>query len=266
MGNQNPNMSGGWQSSPTPDTSKLAGQAERAAEKIANSAVDRVQEARDKAESGLSQQRGQLTQRIRRVGDALRTTSDELRLEDEVVADYLDQAGDRVERLASYVKSANPSDMVRDVQRFATERPAWFFGGTFLLGLAAGRFLKSSAAQKSDSQFSYDSRRQGQMSSSRSMPNQQGVTTVPSTTVVDRPVSSAGYSEPRTYGSAGTGSPGGMGSTGTSSPGTGTPASTSSAGFTGSAGSTGALGTPGSNGDKAKLGTTPGTGPGSRTS
>jgi hypothetical protein len=31
------------------------------------------------------------------------------------------------------------------VEDFARQRPAWFFGGAFLLGLAAGRFLKASA-------------------------------------------------------------------------------------------------------------------------
>lgn len=154
MGNQIPNYPGAWQSSLASDPSKLAGQAEKVAEKaekLASSALDRVQDARAQAESGLAEQRGQLTQRIRRIGDALRSTSDELRFEDEIVADYIEQAGDRVERLASYVSSVRMSDIGRDVTRFASERPAWFFGGTFLLGLAAGRFLKSTASESGTS-------------------------------------------------------------------------------------------------------------------
>jgi hypothetical protein len=203
MGNQNPNASGGWQSSATPDASKLAGQAEKAAEQLANSALERVQQAREKAESGLSEQRGLVTQRIRRVSDALRATSDELRLEDEVVADYLEQAGDRVERIASYVSSAKAADIAHDVQRFASERPAWFFGGTFLLGMAAGRFLKSSAATAeqraseeprltSESSQSAQTGAYGQVQHSSVSP-----------TGAERPMSSAGYSEPRVYGSPG---------------------------------------------------------------
>ena len=35
--------------------------------------------------------------------------------------------------------------MVRDAEDLARTHPAWFFGGAFILGLAAGRFLKASA-------------------------------------------------------------------------------------------------------------------------
>ncbi|HEY6556163.1 MAG TPA: hypothetical protein VI072_02780, partial [Polyangiaceae bacterium] len=45
---------------------------------------------------------------------------------------------------ASYVSETDPRDVLQDVQDFARQRPAWFFGGAFLLGLAAGRFLKAS--------------------------------------------------------------------------------------------------------------------------
>ncbi len=220
MGTQNPNVPGSWSTS-TSDSTKLGSQAEKAAEQIASSALDRVQSARDRAESGLSAQRGQVTRRIRRVGDALRVSSDELRLDDEVVADYLEKAGDRVERIAAYVSSASPSDLARDVHRFASERPAWFFGGTFLLGLAAGRFLKSSAGdvgRHDYSNFKAPYNRQAASSATAS------VTTTPTRSVGDRPASNVGYSEPRVYGSLGT------------------------------------------NGDKPNLPSTPGAGPGSRTS
>jgi hypothetical protein len=49
-----------------------------------------------------------------------------------------------VERLASYVASADLSHLGDDVQRFARDKPLFFFGGAFILGLAAGRFMKSS--------------------------------------------------------------------------------------------------------------------------
>ena len=49
--------------------------------------------------------------------------------------------------LPSYVSSADLKTTVRDVENLARRQPALFFGGAFLLGLAAGRFLRSSAGR-----------------------------------------------------------------------------------------------------------------------
>jgi hypothetical protein len=48
------------------------------------------------------------------------------------------------------VDHATPRTIARDVHRFAQEKPAWFFGGAFLLGLAVGRFVKSSSERHHD--------------------------------------------------------------------------------------------------------------------
>jgi len=74
----------------------------------------------------------------------LKSAGDELGKEDETIARYVTAASDRVESIASYVSTADPSRVLRDVQDLARDKPAWFFGGAFLLGLAAGRFLRSS--------------------------------------------------------------------------------------------------------------------------
>jgi hypothetical protein len=60
------------------------------------------------------------------------------------VAKYADSISDGVDRVANYVGSLEPGALVTDASRFARSKPAWFFGGAFLVGLAAGRFLKSS--------------------------------------------------------------------------------------------------------------------------
>jgi hypothetical protein len=125
-------------------SSKLADKASQAAEQVKSAAVERVQSARDRAETGITQGRTQVADRIRHVSSALRSASDHLREDDDFIAGYVETASERVDRIASYVNEANPRDVLRDVEDFARQRPAWFFGGAFLLGLAAGRFLKAS--------------------------------------------------------------------------------------------------------------------------
>ena len=84
-----------------------------------------------------------MADRIRRVGSALRSASDKLREEDQMAARYADIASEGVERAARYVGSTDLSRAVRDLEGFARRQPALFFGGAFLVGLAAGRFLQS---------------------------------------------------------------------------------------------------------------------------
>jgi len=129
------------------DSTNLADKAGEAAEQAKQAAIERVESLREQAVSGIEQGRSQVAERIRHVGSALRSAGDDLRDQDEVIATYLDRASAGVERVASYVTSANPQSLARDAQDFARQRPAWFFGAAFLLGLAGGRFLKASAAR-----------------------------------------------------------------------------------------------------------------------
>jgi hypothetical protein len=122
----------------------LTDRAERAAEQAKSAAIDRVQSVRDQAQNGIDQGRSQVVERIRRVSSVLKSAGSELRKNDETIARYVAAAGDKVETVASYVSSAEPDRVLRDVQDLARRQPAWFFGGAFLLGLAGGRFLKAS--------------------------------------------------------------------------------------------------------------------------
>ena len=61
-----------------------------------------------------------------------------------MVARYAEKASDRIDRTAQYLSTTEPQQIMRDAEAFARREPAVFFGGAFLLGLAVGRFLKSS--------------------------------------------------------------------------------------------------------------------------
>jgi len=123
-----------------------AAKAKEGAEQLKNKALERVGDVRERANS----QRERVADRVRRVSSAVRAAGDQLRQEDDTVAHYADLAGERIERAAEYLSSAEPRQVVRDVEDFARRQPAVFFGGAFLLGLAAARFLKSSQRSGDD--------------------------------------------------------------------------------------------------------------------
>lgn len=125
---------------PRPNESKLGAKAHETTEKLKDTAVERVSEARHMAEA----QKEQLADRVRRVGSAVREAGDRLRDEDQLLGRYAGFAADGIERAASYLSTADPKAAIQDVESFARRKPALFFGGAFLIGLAAGRFLKSS--------------------------------------------------------------------------------------------------------------------------
>lgn len=133
-------------------TARINDRVEQGAERVeqgvqsaADTAIQQVRDARERAESGLEQQRAMVSGRVRRFGDALRNTSDQLTGEDQFVQELLDGASDRVQRVAQYIDHARPEDVAYDLQSFARRQPALFFGGAFLVGLAIGRFAKSSS-------------------------------------------------------------------------------------------------------------------------
>jgi hypothetical protein len=110
----------------------------------------RFEDAREAAQRQVEEVRAQAdfvkehaVERIRRVGSALRTAGDGLG-DDEALADYARKASERLDGFASYLSTADGKRLVRDTEELARQKPALFFGGAFLLGLAAGRFLKSS--------------------------------------------------------------------------------------------------------------------------
>jgi ElaB/YqjD/DUF883 family membrane-anchored ribosome-binding protein len=119
---------------------------EQGVQSATTAAIEQVREVRERAESGIEQQRAAVAQRVRRLGEAIRHTSDQLSREDQFAQSLLDNASSRVQSVAEYIDQARLEDVAQDVQTFARRQPAVFFGGAFLIGLALGRFAKSSGS------------------------------------------------------------------------------------------------------------------------
>lgn len=100
-----------------------------------------------------------VTQHLDDFAGAIRTASDELSKHDQTMASHLvRQAAGGLEGLSRAVNGASIGDMVDSVRGFGRRNPAAFIGGSILLGLALGRFVRSSSP---DSDDDWDSRRPG---------------------------------------------------------------------------------------------------------
>lgn len=147
MPNNNP------QTTPQQQIAKAAEGANKAAERLestaehaASVAIEKVRQVREEAQSGIQQQRDLVADRIRRIGGVLRSGSQTLSTDDPLAQQLFDTAGDRIDRLASYIGNITPGQLADDVHTLARRRPGLFFGGSFIVGLALGRFAKSSAS------------------------------------------------------------------------------------------------------------------------
>ena len=101
--------------------------------------TSRVDEQKNRAADGLGG-----------IADVFRNAGNELRNENEALAQYVDMASDQLRRFADGIRQRGVSDMMDDVNRFARRNPALFIGGAFLVGIGLARFLKASADRGDD--------------------------------------------------------------------------------------------------------------------
>jgi hypothetical protein len=157
---------------------RLPERTQEAADRARHAAIEKVETARDRAREEIEQGRQQVAERIRRLSSALRSASDTLREDDRVVARYADYASETIERAANYVGSADVRRTARDIEGFARRQPAVFFGSAFLLGLAAGRFLKSSQGRDRDHER-FEARDSSERITATDWPSPSGQRSVP---------------------------------------------------------------------------------------
>lgn len=131
---------------------KIAAKSHETAEQLKEAVVGQANHLRETARSTQDQ----TSDRIRSLAEQLRTASDNLRQDDPLAAGLVERASRGIEDVAGYVRSTSPQSLVRDAERLARRQPALFFGSALLLGLAAGRFLKSSAPHGSFERYAED--------------------------------------------------------------------------------------------------------------
>jgi hypothetical protein len=103
--------------------------------------------------SKVDEQKNRAADGLGGIADVIRTASNELRMENETLASYVDAASDQMRRLADQIREKGVEEMMYDVNQFARRRPALFIGGAFLVGIGIARFLKSTAASGDDRSY-----------------------------------------------------------------------------------------------------------------
>ena len=106
-------------------------------------ATRQMQKTRERIEDRISEQREQVSSRVRALGRALRGAG-EVMEEDELAAHALRYASEKIERVAGYMAELSPNRVADDLRGVAKGHAGWFYGSAFALGLALGRFARSS--------------------------------------------------------------------------------------------------------------------------
>jgi hypothetical protein len=117
------------------------------AKQTTGQAVEQVQQ---QATTRLDRQKETAAAGLKSVADAVRQMGQNLRGQEQggiaqYAAEYSERAAEQIERFTDYLREHDLNQLVGEVEGFARRQPALFFGGSFLLGFAGARFLKSSS-------------------------------------------------------------------------------------------------------------------------
>jgi hypothetical protein len=223
-------------------------------EQAATAITTQVESAKDQLRSFAEMGKDQVAERLDTVARAIRSTGETLRNEEQAqLSQYTEYVGDAMENASRYLREHGTADLAHEVERVARMQPLAFVGGAFIVGLAIGRFLKSSTPSDGSSSVTggspepeessgygassygttpaYGTSNFGSPTSYGSSSSSYGSTTLPYGT----PATQGSPSTRGSVGSTGTGSTYGTGSSGTGSTyGTGTAGSSTPGSTTGS--------------------------------
>jgi hypothetical protein len=123
----------------------------RVSARVKESASEAVDEVKHQATSTLRQQKEVAADSLTSVCEALHESAERLREDDvSAFAGLMDQAADRIDRVAEYIREEDIKDMFDAAQNWARKNPALFLGGSFVAGLLVARLLKSTQAAARD--------------------------------------------------------------------------------------------------------------------
>jgi hypothetical protein len=111
----------------------------------AASARGLMDSAREGAHRQLATQKDRAVSGLSSLVGALRDSGKKLEAEDSGIASFTEGAANQLERFVDGLRTQDVRSVASDLGRFARRRPGVFVGAAFLAGLAAARFLKSSA-------------------------------------------------------------------------------------------------------------------------
>lgn len=113
---------------------------------LKHGAQDALHAAKEAGADFVSDQKSKLAAKIDEFTHAVKAASVSLKEDaSNPLAGPAEKASQHLERAANYLRDNRAADFLDDLGSLARRRPEVFFGGLFILGLAAARFLKASA-------------------------------------------------------------------------------------------------------------------------
>lgn len=114
-------------------------------EKVEQKAQQTTDRVADKATAAVMNTREKVAGQLEVVARAIESAANTLEQSQQSglaqrVRPYIQKAENASQRL----RQKSPRELQQDIDRMARDKPAWFLGGAFLLGLLSARFLKSS--------------------------------------------------------------------------------------------------------------------------
>ena len=148
-------------------------------------------EAKSRVREAADQQRGRAADAVGGVAGALHRAASDMKGENETMGRYADMAAERLDEVASYLRTADWTEVIHGAEDFARRQPYWFVGGAMAAGFLLARFVKNSgeAERWSDEASSMSRRLAASSGAGYGTSTQAG--TYPPTTATTAPISSA---------------------------------------------------------------------------
>jgi len=140
---------------PAPTIKEQVGAARK---RVRGEAAQFAATARQKAAGAVEQRQHQVTGAIGDFANAIRRASDDLTEHNQgMAAQLVTRAADGLEGVSRSLDNKTPGEMLNAVRDFGRRHPVAFIGGAALLGLAIGRFVRSSVPDTDyDETFNYE--------------------------------------------------------------------------------------------------------------
>lgn len=129
---------------------ELKQQARQATEAARQKATEAAEKAKQSGTQYAREKKARVAEEIGVFSGAIRKASDKLHEEQhDSIASYVDAAAEQLDQVRSSLESKDVGELVNDLQDFTRRRPEVVYGGLFVAGLAAMRFLKASQPRRS---------------------------------------------------------------------------------------------------------------------
>lgn len=128
---------------PDQPRSSVAQTAQDAASKIGTMASETAARAKASAGKIATERKDSAAERVEAYGSAIHDSAKSLEEKDPNIAWLTHQAADRLEGVASYMKTRDLRGLREDAENLARRHPAAFFGGMCIAGLVLGSVIRA---------------------------------------------------------------------------------------------------------------------------